>query len=227
MPNHRDRTEPSSPDDLVRAVAAAGVRDERVLQAMRLVPRAGFVPPDLVSRAYHDAPVPIPHDQVTTQPSLVARMIAAIDLTGDERVLEIGAGYGYQTALLARLARFVWSVERWPDLAAVARANLARHGVTNVEVVTGDGTLGLPAHAPFDAIIVAAAFPQVPPPLVAQLAVGGRLVQPIGRGGAEEVVLFEKDARGFRRRGVVSLAHFVRLYGAHGFAAERQAGDDR
>ena len=227
MPNRHDRTEPGTPDDLVRAVVAAGVQHERVLQAMREVPRAGFVPPELVVRAYDDAPVPIPHGQVTTQPSLVAQMIAALTLTGDERVLEIGAGYGYQTALLARLARFVWSVERWPDLADAARSNLARHGVANVEVVAGDGSLGLPAHAPFDAIVVAAAFPEVPPPLVAQMAVGGRLVQPIGPGGAEEVVLFEKDARGLHRRGVVTLAHFVRLYGAHGFAAERQSPDER
>jgi protein-L-isoaspartate(D-aspartate) O-methyltransferase len=220
MPNRREQSDPPTPDDLVRAVAAAGVRDERILQAMRDVPRAGFVPPEFASRAYRDAPVPIPHGQVTTQPSLIAQMIAALNLTGDEQVLEIGTGYGYQTALLARLARFVWSVERWPDLAETARANLARQGVTNVEVVAGDGTLGLPDHAPFDAIVVAAAFPEVPPPLVAQLTVGGRLVQPIGPGGAEEVVLFEKDARGLQRRGVVTLAYFVRLYGEHGFAAE-------
>ena len=204
-------------EDLVRAVMAAGVRDPRVLQALREVPRAAFVPPDLAAEAYRDRPLPIPHGQVTTQPSLSARMIEALGLTGAEQVLEIGTGYGFQTALLARLSRFVRSVERWPDLADTARANLARQGVANVEVVVGDGTAGLPGHAPFDAILVSAAFPQVPPPLVEQLAPGGRLVQPIGSGGDEEVTLFERGPRGLVRRGAVTLAHFVRLYGRHGF----------
>jgi protein-L-isoaspartate(D-aspartate) O-methyltransferase len=213
------------PDDLVRAVAAAGVTDPRVLQALREVPRAAFVPPDLAARAYVDEPLPIPHAQVTTQPSLVARMVGALRLAAGERVLEVGTGYGFQTALLARLAGFVWSVERWPDVAATARANLARHSVTNAEVVLGDGTLGLPERAPFDAILVSAAFPQVPPPLAEQLAPGGRLVQPIGAGGAEDVVLFEKDAQGLRRRRTITPAHFVRLYGRHAFPVERDGAD--
>ncbi len=204
-------------EDLVRAVLAAGVRDPRVLQAFRQVPRAAFVPPDLATEAYRDWPLPIPHGQVTTQPSLSARMIEALGLTGTKQVLEIGTGYGFQTALLARLSRFVHSVERWPDLADTARTNLARRGVANVEVVVGDGTAGLPEQAPFDAILVSAAFPQVPPPLVEQLAAGGRLVQPIGSGGDEEVTLFERGPRGLVRRGTVTLAHFVRLYGRHGF----------
>jgi protein-L-isoaspartate(D-aspartate) O-methyltransferase len=204
-------------DDLVQAVLATGVRDERVLDAFRAVPRAGFAPPELAARAYVDEPLPIPHGQVTTQPSLVARMVEGLGLTGTENVLEIGTGYGFQTALLAHLARFVWSVERWPDIAAVARANLARHGIANVAVIVGDGTEGLPEHAPFDAIIVSAAFPRVPPPLVEQLALGGRLVQPIGPGGMEEVVLFEKGPRELVPRRVLTGAHFVRLYGKHGF----------
>src|SRR5437588_738373 len=114
----------------------------------------------------------------------------------EERALEVGTGYGWQTALLARLARAVWSVERFADLAAAARANLAGHGVSGVEVVVGDGSAGLPERAPFDVIVVSAAFPSVPEPLARQLAPGGRLVQPLGPGGAEDVVLFERTARG-------------------------------
>jgi len=209
---------PPDQEALVRAILAEGVRDPRILEAFRAIPRAAFVPPELVDQAYYDEPLPIPHGQVTTQPSLVAKMVEALQLTGSETVLEIGTGYGFQTALLARLARFVWSIERWPDIAETARANLARQGITNVAVLVGDGTEGLPAHAPFDAILVSAAYPQVPPPLVEQLAPGGRLVQPIGTGGDEEVVLFEKGPQGLVRRRTVSLARFVRLYGKHAFA---------
>lgn len=204
--------------DLVEAVRADGIRDERVLEAFGAVPRAEFVPFELIEHAYVDIPLPIPHDQVTTQPSLVARMVEALDLSGSERVLEIGTGYGFQTALLACLADFVWSVERWPDLAANAREHLARHGVRNAEVVVGDGSEGLPEQAPFEAVLVSAAFPRVPLPLADQVAEGGRLVQPIGRGGMEEVVLFEHGPRGLDARRVLTGAHFVRLYGKHGFA---------
>ncbi len=206
-----------SPEELARRIAAGGVRDPRVLRAVREVPRALFVPPGLAGRAYEDRPLPIPHGQVTTQPSLVAMMVEALGLAGSERVLEVGAGYGWQTALLARLSGFVWGVERFPDVAETARENLKRHGVKNAGVVAGDGTEGLPEHAPYDAIVVAAAFPEVPPPLVEQLAPGGRLVQPIGPGGEEEVTLFEKEPEGLARRLVITGAHFVRLYGAHAF----------
>ncbi len=200
---------------------AAGVRDPRVVEALRRVPRAGFVPSYLVERAYYDEPLPILHGQVTTQPSLAARMIEALELKGSEKVLEVGTGYGFQTALLAYLSRYVWSIERWPDIADVARANLMRQGVGNAQIVVGDGTLGLPEHAPFDAILVSAASPAVPPPLVEQLAVGGRLVQPIGPGGQEEVTLFEKRPEGLVRRRTVIGAHFVRLYGRYGFPPEQ------
>src|SRR5919199_5082647 len=205
--------------DLTRAIIAQDVHDPRLLRALRETPRAEFVPSDLIDQAYLDQPLPIPHGQVTTQPSLVAKMIEALELTGSEQVLEVGTGYGFQTALLAHLSRFVWSVERWPDIAATARDNLARQGVSNVEVVVGDGTAGLPERAPFDAILISAAFPRVPPPLSEQLAPGGRLVQPIGSGGNEEVVLFAKGSQGLVPRRTVSLARFVRLYGTHGFPA--------
>jgi protein-L-isoaspartate(D-aspartate) O-methyltransferase len=206
------------PADLVTASRAAGVRDARLLDAIGAVPRAGFVPRDQTARAYRDAPLPIPRGQVTTQPSLVAQMVAALELTSSDRVLEIGSGFGWQTALIAQLAAEVWSVERWKDLACTARANLERHSVENAAVVVGDGSLGLPEHAPYDAILVAAAFPQVPAPLTDQLAEGCRLVQPIGPGGAEEVALFEKRGGILGRSRVVTRAHFVRLYGQHGFA---------
>ena len=140
-----------------------------------------------------DRPLPIPHGQVTSQPSLTAKMIEALRLAGSEHVLEVGTGYGFRTALLAHLSNFVWSVKRWSDISSTARANLARHGITNVEVIVGDGTEGLPEHAPYEAILVSAAFPPVPPPLVEKRALGGRLVQPISSGGQELVVLFAKE----------------------------------
>lgn len=206
-------------EDLIQTIRAEGVADLRLLQALKEVPRADFVPPDLAARAYLDEPLPIPHEQVTTQPSLVAKMVEALALKGSEKVLEIGTGYGFQTALLARLSAFVWSMERWANIAEVARTNLSRRGITNVTVIVGDGSEGLPQQAPFDAILVSAASPEVPHPLKEQLAPGGRLVQPIGFGGDETVVLFEKGAEGFTFRQTVTWARFVRLYGRHGFPA--------
>ena len=201
----------------MRASLEAGVRDERVLDAIRAVPRAGFVPPESVDRAYEDAPLPIPHGQVTTQPSLVARMVEGLGLRGGERVLEVGTGYGWQTALLARLAGEVFSLERFPDLAETARGALLEAGVENATIVVGDGSAGLPERSPFDAVLVAAAFPSVPPPLRDQLAARGRLLQPIGPGGADDVTLFVKDEHGLRAVRTLVPAHFVRLYGEHGF----------
>jgi protein-L-isoaspartate(D-aspartate) O-methyltransferase len=208
----------TQPADLVATSRTHGVRDPRLLEAIAAVPRAQFVPPDLAAHAYQDAPLPIPHGQVTTQPSLVAQMVEALELSSSDRVLEIGTGFGWQTAVLARLAGEVWSVERWEDIARTARMHLERQAVDNATVVVGDGSAGLPEHAPYDAILVAAAFPQVPAPLVEQLADGGRLVQPVGLGGADEVVLFAKRGGALERKRLVTGAHFVRLYGEHGFA---------
>jgi protein-L-isoaspartate(D-aspartate) O-methyltransferase len=203
--------------DLVAALRREGVEDVRLLEAVRAVPRRAFVPAQAAERAYIDMPVRIPHGQVTTQPSLVAKMIGALALTGEEHVVEVGTGYGWQTALLARLARVVHSVQRWPDLAETARANLLRQGIENASVVVGDGSKGLAEHAPYDAVLVSAAYTEVPAPLAEQVAMGGRLVQPIGPGGSDDVVLFERLARGLVARRTITGAHFVRLVGSRGF----------
>jgi protein-L-isoaspartate(D-aspartate) O-methyltransferase len=144
-------------------------------------------------------------------------MVEALGLRGDEKVLEVGTGYGFQTALLSYLATFVWSIECWPALAKAACESLNREQIQNVEVTVGDGTEGLPEEAPFEAILVSAAFPSVVRPLANQLAVGGRLVQPIGGGGNEDVCLFVRGSPGLVRRETLTAARFVRLYGKHGF----------
>jgi len=204
----------------VQAARENGVADPRLLDAIRAIPRAAFVPPEQREHAYMDAPLPIPHDQVTTQPSLIATMLDALELTGEENVLEVGTGYGWQTALLSKLARRVWSMERHHDLAEAAAGALTSQDASGVRVVVGDGSRGLPARAPYDAIVVNAAYPRVPGPLARQLARGGRLVQPIGEGGQEDVVLFEHTENGLERRRSLIGAHFVRLVGRHGFDAE-------
>jgi protein-L-isoaspartate(D-aspartate) O-methyltransferase len=211
-------TSSTGPRELARLVRAAGVIDARVLDAIGSISRAAFVPAGQVDCAYRDEPIPIPNGQVTTQPSLVARMLEALALEGRERVLEIGTGYGFQTALLARLARKVISMERFADLAAAARDNLESQDIRGVEILVGDGSGGLPSRAPFDAVLVSAAFTRVPAPLVEQLGEGGRLVQPVGPGGHDEVVLFERGRDGLERTQSVTPARFVRLYGVHGFA---------
>jgi protein-L-isoaspartate(D-aspartate) O-methyltransferase len=161
-------------------IAARGVRDSRVLAAMRKVPRHEFVPAELAARAHHDSPLPIGHAQTISQPYIVAFTAQALAVAPGDRILEVGTGSGYAAAVLAEMGAAVVTVERDPDLASTARGRLFALGYGQVEVVRSDGSTGRPERAPFDAITVAAAAPSVPEPLVAQLRVGGRLVVPVG-----------------------------------------------
>jgi protein-L-isoaspartate(D-aspartate) O-methyltransferase len=169
-----------------------GIRDERVLAAMREVPRHLFVPQGYERAAYEDRPLPIGEGQTISQPYIVAVMTEQLGLAPQDRVLEIGSGSGYQAALLAGLAGTVISIERLEGVAEQARENLARAGVTGVRIVVGDGTEGYPPEAPYDAIIVTAASPGVPEPLIEQLAEGGRLIAPIGPRDCQDLVKLVK-----------------------------------
>ncbi len=195
-----------------RQLAARGVRDPRVLEAMRKVPRHELVPPELRGEAYDDRPLPIGHGQTISQPYIVAAMTEALRLAGDERVLEVGTGSGYQAAVLAELAREVYSIEIVAPLAERARRDLARLGYANVQVRQGDGYRGWPEHAPFDAIVVTAAPDHVPEPLLAQLAPGGRLVLPLGGSFAQELVLLTRGADGVTRQELLPV-RFVPMTG--------------
>lgn len=200
--------------DLAELIASLGI-PEPVVRAFRAVAREGFVPPEYRGRAYLDEPIPIPHGQVTTQPSLIARMLAGLPASPG-RVLEVGTGLGFQTALLARLAERVYSIERFEDLSEKARRNLERSGCANVSLFVGDGSLGLAEHAPFDAIVASAAADEVPPPWESQLAEGGRLVVPIGPGGDEWVIVFEKRGGRLVEKERLVEARFVPLEGRYG-----------
>lgn len=171
---------------------ARGIRDERVLDAMARVPRHEFVPPEYRDEAYEDHPLPIGEGQTISQPFVVAAMLEALALRPEDLVLEVGTGSGYETAVLAELVRTVHSIERIASLAERAREVLARLGYSNIIVVHGDGSQGLPEAAPFDAIVVSAAAPHVPESLMDQLRDGGRLVIPVGSGFAQELQLVRK-----------------------------------
>jgi protein-L-isoaspartate(D-aspartate) O-methyltransferase len=202
-------------EQMVRTqIEARGVRDPRVLEALRAVPRHRFVPPDLAGEAYEDGPLSIGHGQTISQPYIVAVMTELLAPGPDDVVLDVGTGSGYQAAVLARLAKRVYSIEIVPELAASARERLAALGYTNVEVITGDGWAGLPAHAPFDGILVAAAPPEVPPALLAQLAVGARLVIPVGT-WEQDLRVYERSAEGIQQRTVFGV-RFVPLVRGEG-----------
>jgi protein-L-isoaspartate(D-aspartate) O-methyltransferase len=174
------------------------VLDERVLEAMRAVPRDAFVPPELADDAWENVPLPIGCGQTISQPLVVARMCEVLELRPDDRVLDVGTGSGYHAAVLARLAAHVWSVERHAALSAAAARSLAAAGVANVTLAVGDGTLGLPDAAPFDAINVAAAGAMIPAALEQQLAAGGRLVAPV-ENGDQRLILLRRGEAGLER----------------------------
>jgi len=193
-----------------------GISDAAVLATMTAVPRHEFVPEELRSKAYEDVPLPIGGGQTISQPYIVAAMTAALQLQPGDRVLEIGTGCGYQAAVLSRLAREVFTIERRPELASSASAKLARLGYPNAHVHCGDGTLGLPELAPFDAILVAAAAPGVPEPLLAQLAEGGRMILPVGDAEHQELRLIERRGDDFPTK-MLEGCRFVPLLGYHGW----------
>ena len=193
-----------------------GIRDERVLEAMARVPRDRFVPESLSAHAYDDGALPIGNDQTISQPFVVATICALLGLHGSERVLDVGTGSGYQAAVLAELAAEVVTIERIPELAERARTTLADLGYGNVEVTVGDGSLGVPERAPFDAIAVAAAAPTIPPALFDQLAEGGRLVVPRGSRFGQELVLVARTPDGPTERTSIP-CRFVPLVGDEGF----------
>jgi protein-L-isoaspartate(D-aspartate) O-methyltransferase len=171
---------------------ARGIRDEGLLRAMATVPRHEFVEPRYRDQAYEDHPLPIGAGQTVSQPYIVALMLEILQLEPSSKVLEIGTGSGYLTALLARLSAHVYSVERHPQLAREAEDTLSRLGFSNITVLVGDGSKGLPEHAPFDAIVVSAAASQIPAPLLDQLREGGRMIIPVGPSEAQELQLIQK-----------------------------------
>jgi protein-L-isoaspartate(D-aspartate) O-methyltransferase len=187
------------------------IADERVLDAIRAVPREAFVPPPLRSRAHDNVALPIGHGQTISQPLVVARMTELLRPQPLDRVLDVGTGSGYHAAVLARLATHVWTVERHRALSEQAAANLERAGVENVTLLVGDGSRGLEREAPFDAInVAAAAWPEIPPALERQLAPGGRLVAPVGASG-QQLVLVERDEDGELSRTQLDPVRFVPL----------------
>ncbi len=202
-------------------IAARGIRDPAVLAAMRDVPREAFLPPELEEFAYADAPLPIERGQTISQPYIVALMTAAAALRPGDRVLEVGTGSGYAAAILGRIVQEVYTVERHEELARVAAERLARLAFSNVSVFHGDGTLGWPEHAPYDAIIVAAGGPKVPEALLDQLAPGGRLVIPVGEGrSVQRLLRVTRGADGRLHEEELGDVRFVPLIGAQGWVAE-------
>ena len=206
---------------LAETIRSKGITDQAVLRAFEMTPRHLFVPTGLWHKAYEDAPLPIGSGQTISQPSIHAKYLELLKLTGDEKVLEIGTGSGYQTVLLAHLAGQVFSIERIAPLLEQARANIQRAAVRNVSLLLGDGTVGWRAHSPYDEILVSAASPKVPEPLVEQLAEGGKLVIPLGGMDEQELVIFTKRDNELVRESVLPV-RFVPLVGKHGWRENKE-----
>ena len=203
-------------------LAARGIRDKRVLAAMRTVPRERFVDESMRDRAYEDSPLPIGYGQTISQPYMVARMCELAELAGDEAVLEIGAGSGYQAAILSQLARQIYAVELKPELGERAAQRMQTLGYGNVEIGVFDGTYGWRERAPFDTIIVAAGAPEIPPLLVDQLADGGRLVIPVGPRQGQRLAIVQRHGETFETQWATPCA-FVDLVGRYGWGGEGPA----
>ncbi len=202
-----------------RQLKARGLADPRLLAAFRKVPRHAFVPAELQRDAYADHPLPIGSGQTISQPYMTALMISLLRLQGHERVLEIGSGSGYQTAILAELALEVYSVERLPELLSGVKRKVEALGYLNVHLTPGNGSMGWPEHAPYDAILVSAAAPELPRPLVEQLNDPGRMAVPIGPVSGQMLTEVEKRQGSLRQTGVAGCV-FVPLLGEHGWAAD-------
>ncbi len=210
-------------DRMLRDLEAKGIRDQRVLEAMRAVPRHDFVDKALGARAYKDYALRIGEGQTISAPWIVARMTELLELEKEHSVLEIGTGSGYQTAVLAQLARVVYSIERVSALARQAVQRIQALGFDNVKIQVFDGSIGFSDRAPYDRILVTAGAPDVPPPLIEQLAPRGRMVIPVGEHGNQRLVLLERDAWGAAKKRVGEAVSFVPLLGRHGF--ERPGGE--
>ena len=203
---------------MIRTIERQGLEDARVTEAMLAVPREAFVPNDLQEHAYDDSALPIGQEQTISQPYIVALMASLLDLLPTDRVLEVGTGSGYAAAVLSKLAAEVFTIERLPELAQRARQQLNRLGIENIHVQSGDGTVGWPEHAPYDAISVAAGGPDVPPGLLKQLSVGGRLVMPVGHdSNKQQLVRVRRTAADAYEREELCSVRFVPLVGEGGW----------
>ena len=219
MPTETDRLTALREEMVASQLRGRGIRDERVLAAMAHVPRHQFLSESYRDQAYEDHPIPIGEDQTISQPYIVAVTLEGLALRPPDIVLEVGTGSGYQTAILAELARHVYSIERHASLAQGAQSILAKLGYRNVTVVVGDGSYGLSQFAPFDAIVVSAAAPQVPESLLEQLNQGGRMVIPVGPAHAQELQLVRKQ-EGKTTIEVLEGCRFVPLIGSEGYQSE-------
>lgn len=199
-----------------KQIRARGIVDERVLQTLLRVPRHVFIPQELIDESYQDRPLPIGQFQTISQPYIVALMTETLNLKGHEKVLEVGTGSGYQAAILAHLAKEICTIDRLEELSMKARTTIERLGIDNIRFYVGDGSLGLPEEAPFDAIMVTAAAPRIPAALTAQLSIGGRLILPTGDRWQQQLKRILRTEDGFEEETILAVA-FVPLIGAQGW----------